>query len=150
MLTLAAMPSARTTTAYAKRIFQQLTKSKPEIQDSVFDEVHATHVAALFLSLLDAAQRPQRSVARLVWRPPARDLGFGAPFDVVAEFVFEIPLDLIPPEQRPQSQRDRVQQAQQTHNYISFSRTTREMAPESRSQLAASRSSASRPARVSL
>jgi hypothetical protein len=60
--------------------------------------------------LLDAAHRTHGRVARVISRHASRDVGFDPPFKMVAELVVQFLLDSIAPEERPDTQRQRVQQ----------------------------------------
>ena len=127
-----------------------MTGREAKVLNRVLDHVHAPHVPARFLRLLDAAEGAQRRLARLLARHAAGDIRRHAPVDVVADLVVELLLDASAAEHRSQSKPQGGQQAPQPHRYNSFNLTTREMAPESRSQSAISRSSARRPARESV
>ena len=129
---------------------REVTGREAKVLNRVFDHVHAPHVPARFLRLLDAAEGAQRRLARLLARHAAGDIRRHAPVDVVADLVVELLLDASAAEDRSQSKPQSGQQAPQPHRYNSFNLTTREMAPESRSQSAISRSSARRPARESV
>ena len=121
---------------------REVTGREAKVLNRVFDHVHAPHVPARFLRLLDAAEGAQRRLARLLARHAAGDIRRHAPVDVVADLVVELLLDASAAEHRSQSKPQSGQQAPQPHRYNSFNLTTREMAPESRSQSAISRSRA--------
>ncbi len=127
-----------------------MTSREAQVLDRVFDHAHAADVPARFLRLFDAAEGAQRRLARLLGRDAAGDLRRHPPVDVVADLVVELLLDASAAEYGSQSKPQSGQQAPQPHRYNSFNLTTREMAPESRSQSAVSRSRARRPARESV
>ena len=124
-----------------------VTGREAKVLNRVLEHVHAPHVPARFLRLLDAAKGAQRRLARLLARHAAGDIRRHAPVDVVADLLVELLLDASAAEDRSQAKPQSGQQAPQPHRYNSFNLTTREMAPASRSQSAISRSSARRPAR---
>ena len=94
---------------------EKLTQREPKILESMVHDVQAAHIAALLSSLVDPAEGTQGGIARFVGCHPARDLGLDSPFEMVAELVLEVLLDLIAAEQGAQSQAYRVEQAQQAH-----------------------------------
>ena len=130
---------------------REVAGREAQVLNRVFDHVHAAHVPARFLRLLDAAERaqappgaPARAARRGRHPPPragrcgrgsrrrapARRERGGTPTAVEAARV-------------DSRRRSRIATTPSTL-------TTREMAPESRSQSAISRSSARRPARESV
>ena len=118
-----------------------------KVLNGVFDQGHTSDLPARLLRLLDAAEGAQRRLARLVGRHAAGDIRRHPPVDVVTDLVVELLFDASAAEYRSQSKPQNGQQTPQPHRYNSFTLTTRQMAPESRSQSAISRSSARRPAR---
>jgi len=128
-------------------VLPRLPDRQPYVYTELVNELCASHVATHFLCLVDATQRTQGGVASLVSRHASLDIGYDSAFNVVAELVVKFLLDLIAAEQRPKADRQCVKQTEQAHVYASFNRTTREIASESRCQIAASRSRARWPAR---
>jgi hypothetical protein len=116
----------------------------------VFDKLHAPHIAALLFLLIDATQGAKREPAGLLERPAARDLELDPLLDVELKLIREFLLKAVATQKGSQTQCEPAEPTPLGHgNQISLRRTTREIAPASRSQLAVSRSRARRPARVS-
>src|SRR5437016_5156024 len=94
------------------------------IQDFVQDlhyglnPVYATGVAAFLFGLLDTFQVESYAAVRLFLRHPLRDIFLGFSFEVVAQLVVQFLVRLRPAEQRPQSQRNRVQPMSRSHSPI--------------------------------
>ena len=114
----------------------EVTGCEAEVLNRVFDHVHTSHVPARFLRLFDAAEGAQGSLARLLGRHPAGDIRRDTAVDVVADLVVEFLFDAGTANDRSQSKPQGGQQAPQPHCYNSFNLTTREIAPERRSQWA--------------
>jgi hypothetical protein len=88
----------------------------------MLDQVYVAHVATLLLPLLHAAECAHRRVASLVVRQASPDAGLDLPFEMIKKLVFEIPLNLISPKQRPKSERYGVEQPEQAQACTPFNR----------------------------
>ena len=90
---------------------REVTDREANVLDRVFDHVHASHVPARFLRLLDAAEGAHRRLTGLLGRHAAGDILRHAPVDVVADLVVEFLLDAVAAEHRSQSKPQGGQQA---------------------------------------
>src|SRR5436309_1688180 len=89
-----------------------------QILYEILNPVYATGVAAFLFGLLDTFQVESCAAVRLFLRHPLRDIFLGFSFEVVAQLVVQFLVRLRPAEQRPQSQRNRVQPMSRSHSPI--------------------------------
>ncbi len=119
------------------------------VADEIGQPLHALRVPHLVLPLRHTVHRTQRREPRVRGRQAARDALFDLVIQVELELFVELLLDPPAPQNRSQSQRHGEPPAFHPHDcYPSDSRTTCEMADESRCQFAASVCSCFLPRRV--
>src|SRR5207249_1881598 len=94
------------------------TCALPIFLHEVLNPIHAASVAAFLFGLLDTFQVESCAAVRLFLRHPLRDIFLGFSFEVVAQLVVQFLVRLRPAEQRPQSQRNRVQPMSRSHSPI--------------------------------
>ena len=111
--------------------------------------IHGSHAAALLLVLFHPIHRAERDGPGFARRQPIRHLHVNALFDMESELLVEFPFHTIAEKQCLQPQNDSTHPTPLCHGYASLRRTMCEIAPESRSHFADSRSSLRRPGRVS-
>ena len=118
------------------------------VLDHLVDDPDASHVAALLLALVDAAERAKGRVPGLLRIEPSRDVCVDLLLQVKADLVIEFAFDLAPADERAKTKGNRAPQRLGFMAYVSSSRNTFVMAPDRRAQLAASVRSLARPRAV--
>jgi hypothetical protein len=74
-----------------------------QVLDRGFEPIQASHIAALFFSLLDVSHRPEREITRLVGRFPGSNLLVDLPLQVVTHFFIQFVLNRTAEKERSKS-----------------------------------------------
>jgi hypothetical protein len=83
----------------------------------VIDDARAPAIAAFLLPLFDAAEGTSGGMACLVTGEAPFETRFDLPLEVIVELVAQILLNGGRPEERPDPEDDRVEQARGAHGY---------------------------------
>jgi hypothetical protein len=84
-------------------VLQQLAQREPQILDPVLDEAHSTNVATGLHVLRDGAHAAPARQASLFQGQAGGEALLDLAFQVVPQLFFELALDSVSPEQRPEA-----------------------------------------------